>query len=80
MSDIRATASPLLIVAHQAILRCLVGSVTDRPPDTVPYIDIPQHKLIRVTRCKNGGGVLIEHLQLMPKDDMPDTASDELRR
>jgi len=44
LADIKATPSPVLIVAHQAILRCMVGSITDRPPDVVPYIDIPQYE------------------------------------
>jgi len=79
LADIKATPSPVLIVAHQAILRCMVGSITDRPPDVVPYIDIPQHKLIRVTRSQSSSGVLIEHLQIMPKDEFRDTASDELK-
>ena len=43
VADIKATPSPVLVVAHQAILRCMVGAMTDRPPDVVPYIDIPQY-------------------------------------
>ena len=45
VADIKATPSPILVVAHQAILRCMVGAMTDRPPDVVPYIDIPQYEV-----------------------------------
>ena len=45
VADIKATPSPVLVVAHQAILRCMVGAMTDRPPDVVPYIDIPQYEV-----------------------------------
>ena len=39
-----------------------------------------RHKLIRLTRTQSSEGVLIEHLQIMPKDDSLDSASDELKK
>ena len=38
----------LVIVAHQAILRCVFGYLLDRPAETIPYIKIPQHAIMQV--------------------------------
>jgi len=62
---------PLIIVAHQAVLRCLYAYFLDLPADEIPFLSIPLHTLIRLEAkaygCKekrmrividpNGGGI-----------------------
>ncbi|GMT24312.1 hypothetical protein PFISCL1PPCAC_15609, partial [Pristionchus fissidentatus] len=38
----------VLVVSHQAVLRCILAYFTDRPLDEVPYIDVPLHTLIKL--------------------------------
>lgn len=59
---------PLLIVAHQAILRCMVSYLLHGDIRDVPNCKIPQHCLMRVTSV-NGENVIdyirtpIEHIE-----------------
>ena len=46
--DIERTRSPLLIVAHQAVLRALYAYLMERPPEECPHLSIPLHTLIRL--------------------------------
>jgi broad specificity phosphatase PhoE/predicted kinase len=39
---------PVVVVAHQAVLRCLYGYLTDQPPEQVPHLSIPLHTVIRL--------------------------------
>ncbi|MFK7992309.1 MAG: 6-phosphofructo-2-kinase/fructose-2,6-bisphosphatase [Sandaracinaceae bacterium] len=47
---------PVLVIAHQAVLRALYAYLMDRPPNEVPYLPVPLHTLIRLTpityRCE----------------------------
>ena len=43
------TSSGILVVAHQAILRCIFGYLLKSKLDEIPYIKIPQHTVIQVT-------------------------------
>ncbi len=40
---------PLLVVAHQAVLRALYAYLMDRPPSEVPYLPIPLHTIVKLT-------------------------------
>ncbi|MGF1468782.1 MAG: bifunctional nucleoside/nucleotide kinase/histidine phosphatase family protein [Sandaracinaceae bacterium] len=40
---------PVLVIAHQAVLRALYAYLMDRPRHEVPYLPIPLHCLIRLT-------------------------------
>lgn len=40
--------STLLVVAHQAILRCIFGYLLDRDPSEIPHIKIPQHTIMQL--------------------------------
>jgi broad specificity phosphatase PhoE len=40
---------PVLVVAHQAVLRALYAYLMDRPTKEVPYLPIPLHTIIRLT-------------------------------
>ena len=47
----------LLVVSHQAVIRCIVAYLTECPLDQLPYIKIPLHTIIKVT-LRNGVNVL----------------------
>jgi len=39
----------VLLVAHQAVLRCILGYFLDKPLEGLPYIKVPLHTLIKLT-------------------------------
>lgn len=39
---------PVVVVAHQAVLRCLYGYLTDQPREHVPHLAMPLHTVIRL--------------------------------
>jgi broad specificity phosphatase PhoE/predicted kinase len=41
--------SPVLVIAHQAVLRALYAYMMDRPPHECPSISIPLHTVIQLT-------------------------------
>lgn len=45
---------PVLVVAHQAVLRCLYGYLIGRPQEECPHIRIPLHMLIELTPTAYG--------------------------
>ena len=46
--EIERERRPLLIVAHQAVLRALYAYLMDRPLREVPYLPIPLHTVIEL--------------------------------
>ncbi len=47
--EIERQTNPLLIVAHQAVLRCLYTYFIDLPNAEAPYLSIPLHCVIKLT-------------------------------
>ncbi len=47
--EIERQTNPLLIVAHQAVLRCLYAYFIDLPNTEAPYLSIPLHCVIKLT-------------------------------
>lgn len=39
----------VLVVSHQAVLRCILGYFLNKNPDELPYINVPLHTLIKIT-------------------------------
>lgn len=39
----------VLVVSHQAVLRCILGYFLNKKPEELPYINVPLHTLIKVT-------------------------------
>jgi len=39
----------VLLVAHQAVLRCIMGYFLDRPLEDLPYIKVPLHTMVKLT-------------------------------
>ena len=40
----------ILIISHQAVLRCIYGYFMNIPHKDIPYINIPLHTVIQVRR------------------------------
>ena len=49
------STSPLLIVAHQGILRCIFGYLLKSKMEEIPTMNISQHVLMEVTWIPNYG-------------------------
>jgi len=47
--ELERQREPVLVIAHQAILRALYGYFTNRTRSETPHIEIPLHTLIRIT-------------------------------
>lgn len=47
--EIERTRAPVLVIAHQAVLRALYGYLVEHPRDEVPRLPIPLHTVIHVT-------------------------------
>ncbi|XP_074098073.1 6-phosphofructo-2-kinase/fructose-2,6-bisphosphatase isoform X2 [Cotesia typhae] len=52
----------ILVISHQAVLRCLIGYFMDKKPEELPYMEIPLHTIIRVSSC--GFNYRIEFIKL----------------
>ncbi|GLV41683.1 6-phosphofructo-2-kinase [Carabus blaptoides fortunei] len=57
--------SNILIVSHQAVLRCILGYFLETPPDQIPYVRVPLHTIIKLTL--KGYSYVMETVQ-MPID------------
>jgi broad specificity phosphatase PhoE/predicted kinase len=52
--ELERQRAPVLIVAHQAVLRALYGYLMGRPQDECPYLEVPLHTVIQLTPTENG--------------------------
>lgn len=43
------TESNVMIISHQAVLRCILGYFLETPLDQVPYVKVPLHTIIKLT-------------------------------
>jgi len=46
--ELERTRGPILVVAHQAVLRCLYGYFMNKDPTEVPFLSIPLHQVIEL--------------------------------
>ena len=44
----------VVVVGHQAVLRCLLGYFLEVPEDKMPYIEVPLHTVIKLTPVAYG--------------------------
>jgi len=44
----------VLVVSHQAVLRCLLAYFLDKSTDELPYIEVPLHNIIKLTPVAYG--------------------------
>jgi 6-phosphofructo-2-kinase / fructose-2,6-biphosphatase 3 len=47
--ELERRRAPLLVIGHQAVLRCLYAYFMERPLEEVPHLPIPLHTLIEIT-------------------------------
>lgn len=47
--ELERQRDPVVVVAHQAVLRCLYGYFTDQTPAACPHLDVPLHTIIELT-------------------------------
>ncbi len=47
--DLERQRSPILVIAHQAVLRALYAYFMDRPPEVCPKLPVPLHTVIQLT-------------------------------
>ena len=52
--ELEGLRSPVLIIAHQAIVRVLYGYLMGKPQDECPYLQVPLHTLIQLTPSEAG--------------------------
>ncbi|XP_014254083.1 6-phosphofructo-2-kinase/fructose-2,6-bisphosphatase [Cimex lectularius] len=52
----------VLVISHQAVLRCVLGYFLNTNPDRLPYLNVPLHKIIKLT--SRGYECDIEHISL----------------
>ena len=48
----------VVVVGHQAVLRCILGYFLEVPEEKMPYIEIPLHSVIKITPVAYGCKVL----------------------
>jgi len=46
--EVERCEEPLIIIGHQAVLRCLYAYFLDLPAEEIPFLSIPLHTLIRL--------------------------------
>lgn len=49
--ELERTTKPVIVVSHQAVLRCLISYFIDTAKEKIPYYSIPLHTLVRII-CK----------------------------
>lgn len=47
--ELERAKGPVLVVGHQAVLRCLYGYFLDLPLDDIPHLSVPLHTVIKLT-------------------------------
>lgn len=49
MLQVLESETNVLIVSHQAVLRCVLGYFLDVPHEKIPYVKVPLHTIIKLT-------------------------------
>ena len=62
--ELERTTKPVIVVSHQAVLRCLISYFVDTPKETIPYYSIPLHTLVRIVSKE--GSYDEERVPLLP--------------
>lgn len=52
--ELEGLRSPVLIIAHQAVLRALYGYLMGKPQDECPYLSVPLHTMVQLTPTETG--------------------------
>lgn len=62
--ELERTTKPVIVVSHQAVLRCLISYFVDSPKVNIPYYSIPLHTLVRIVAKE--GSYDEERFPIMP--------------
>ncbi|MEN0061582.1 MAG: 6-phosphofructo-2-kinase/fructose-2,6-bisphosphatase [Myxococcota bacterium] len=54
--EVERQRSPVIIVAHQAVIRCLYGYLTDQALETSPHLAVPLHTVTELVPRAYGAG------------------------
>ena len=73
--ELERQQKPLVIVAHQAVLRCLYAYVLDLPVEEIPFLSIPLHTLIRLEA--KAFGVKEKRMRIVVDGDPPELPTDK---
>lgn len=71
--EIERERSPILVIAHQAVLRALYAYLMDKPPRECPFLAMPLHTVIELTPTTYGCDET--RFELGPKTDGRDSKS-----
>jgi broad specificity phosphatase PhoE len=52
--ELERQRSPVLVIAHQAVIRALYGYLTGKPQDECPHVEVPLHTVIQLTPTEIG--------------------------
>lgn len=52
--ELERQRSPVLVIAHQAVIRALYGYLMGRPQDECPHLQVPLHTVIQLTPSESG--------------------------
>jgi broad specificity phosphatase PhoE len=52
--ELERQRSPVLLVAHQAVIRALLGYLMGRPQDECPHLEVPLHTVVQLTPTEYG--------------------------
>ena len=52
--DLERSSGPILIIAHRALLRCLLGYFMDVKLKEVPFMHIPLHEVVELAHRRTG--------------------------
>lgn len=58
---------PILVVAHQAVLRCIYGYFMEEPLEAIPFLSVPLHTVMEL--LPNAYGVTEKRYMLMTSDE-----------
>ena len=56
----------VVVVGHQAVLRCLLGYFLEVEEDKMPFIEVPLHTVIKLTPMAYGCKVSTEQFDIFP--------------
>jgi broad specificity phosphatase PhoE/adenylate kinase family enzyme len=73
--ELERQRKPLLIVAHQAVLRCLYAYMLDLPAEEIPFLSIPLHTLVRLEA--KAYGVKEKRMRIVVDGDPPELPTDK---
>lgn len=72
--ELERQRAPVLIIAHQAVLRCLWAYFMSKKVADVPHLDMPLHTVVKIAPSSCAPRPAFEETPLPPNERMPDVA------